>query len=276
NDDSYTGGIGRDTYDLSATSADAIIDLVAGTATSDDIGDDRLAETEVVVSGGGDDAITGDSESNEITAGAGADTVAGNGGDDVFIARIGDDDDSYTGGTGRDTYDLSATSADAIVDLAAGTASSQDIGDDRLEEIESVRCGDGDDIVIANDEANTFVGGAGNDTFVFGSLAAIGKSSGRDKILDFEIGDRIDLDDISEEFAELIDDTFADQSIKRFVLIGEQEAFTKPGQMQFKYEDFNGTQVTILQGNVDYDSDAEFELELGGRIELRDEDFVHR
>ena len=107
-------------------------------------------------------------------------------------------------------------------------------------------------------------------------MAAIGNDSERDKILDFEIGDRIDLDNISEEFAELIDDTFADQSIRRFVLIGEQETFTKPGQMQFKYEDFNGTQVTILQGNVDYDSDAEFELELSGRIELREDDFVHR
>ena len=275
-DDIYTGGTGRDTYDLSATTTDAFIDLASGTATSADIGDDRIAEIEIVVSGGGDDIITGDDEANEITAGAGADTVAGSGGDDVFIARIDDGDDIYTGGTGRDTYDLSATSADAIIDLASGTATSTDIGNDRIAEIESVICGDGDDIVIANDEANMFVGGAGNDTFVFGSVAAIGSGSGRDKILDFEIGDRIDLDNISEEFAELIDATFEDHGIRRFVLIGEQEAFTTPGQMRFKYETFDGSPVTILQGNINYDSDTEFELEFSGRIELREDDFVHR
>ena len=120
------------------------------------------------------------------------------------------------------------------------------------------------------------MGGEGNDTFVFGSTAAIGQGEGnRDKIMDFQVGDRIDLDRISQEFADVIDVAFQDPNIRHFVLIGAQDQFTKPGEISFKYQEFEGQQVTILQGNIDNDADAEFELELVGHYELRDEDFVH-
>ena len=266
--DAYDGGEGTDTYDISATSADAIIDLRNGTARSDEIGDDEIENIENVRSGSGDDTITG---------GEGDDNLAGGAGDDLFIAAAGDGSDAYDGGEGIDTYDISATSTDAIIDLREGTARSNEIGDDDIDNFENANGGTGDDIIFASENVNIFRGGEGDDSFVFGSVAAAGRGYGlRDRILDFAVGDRIDLDDISAEFAEAIDATFEDQNIRRFVLIREQDNFTRPGQIKFSYDTFDGNPVTIIQGNIDYDEDAEFELELAGTYQLGDDDFWSR
>ena len=299
--DAYDGGEGTDTYDISATSADAIVDLRAGTASSDEIGGDYIDNIENVQSGSGNDTIAGGEGEDSLAGGAGNDlidggagidsidggegqdiilaaagddTASGGSGDDLFIAVTGDGNDVYDGGEGTDTYDISATSADAIVDLRAGTASSDEIGGDCIDNIENVQCGSGNDTVFASESVNIFSGGEGNDTFLFGTVAAIGMGHGsRDRILDFAVGDRIDLDDISAEFAEAVDATFEDQQIQRFVLIREQDQFTRPGEIKFSYGTFDGSPVTIIQGNIDYDEEAEFELELAGIYELKDEDF---
>ena len=56
--------------------------------------------------------------------------MIGGSGNDTFVASVGDGNNSYNGGASTDTYDLSATAADATVNLALGTASSLDIGTD--------------------------------------------------------------------------------------------------------------------------------------------------
>jgi Ca2+-binding RTX toxin-like protein len=274
--DVFDGGGGNDTYDASATSANATIDLSKGTALGAALGIDLLTDVENVNGGSGDDAITGNSAANIINAGAGNDTVNGDSGNDTFVAGTADGNDVYTGGSGLDTYDASSTLADALIDLSAGDVTSLDLGTDTLIDVENAIGGSGNDVFIAGNDVNMFVGGEGNDTFVFGSTAALGQGEGnRDKIMDFQVGDRIDLDQISQEFADVIDVAFQDPSIRHFVLIGAQDQFTKPGEISFKYQEFEGQQVTILQGNIDNDADAEFELELVGHYELRDEDFVH-
>ena len=297
--DSYDGGEGTDTYDISATSADATIDLGAGTASSDEIGGDKIDNFENVQSGSGNDTIAGGEGEDSLAGGAGNDlidggagsdsidggegqdiilaaagddTASGGSGNDLFIAVAGDGNDAYDGGEGTDTYDISATSADATIDLGAGTASSDEIGGDKIDNFENVQCGSGNDVIFASESVNIFSGGEGNDTFLFGTVAAIGMGHGsRDRILDFAVGDRIDLDDISKEFAEAVDATFEDQQIRRFVLIREQDNFTRPGEIKFSYDTFDGSPVTIIQGNIDYDEEAEFELELAGiyRVERR-------
>ena len=275
--DTYDGGTGTDTLDLTATSADAVVDLAVGTAHSTEVGADTISQIENVRTGSGADVVIGNADANRIETGAGADVVSGGAGDDVIVATLADGNDTYDGGTGTDTLDLTATSADAVVDLKAGTAQSTDIGHDQVSSIEDVQCGSGKDTIIANDEVNTFTGGDGDDIFVFGSVAAIGQGHGnRDKILDFAVGDRIDLNDLSSEFSDAVDQAFTDHSIQRFVLIGNQQEFSKPGEMRFRYEDFNDTQITILEGNIDSDSDVEFELEIVGQYEFKDGDFIVR
>lgn len=298
------GGDGIDTLDVQAVSADMKVNLKAGAAFSTATGYIEIANVEDVTGGSGYNTIVGSDVDNNLTGGASddiilgeagddyiaggdnvdllaggkdADTVLGGDGDDVIAATIDDGNDHYAGGSGSDTYDATTTSADLTVDLDAGVASSSETGEDTLTGIENVNCGSGNDTIVANDEVNTFTGGEGADTFVFGSVAAIGMGSGsRDKILDFAVGDRIDLDKISDDFVDDLQDAFGDHVIRRFVLIGAQETFSQAGQMKVRYEDTNDGQVTILSGNINGDADAEFELELMGHIEFRDDDFIPR
>lgn len=286
--DSYDGGDGADTYDASGTNADAVIDLSEGSASSSEIGDDTIASIENVVGSCGDDAIVGSNEDNVVEGGLGNDTVTLGGGNDTVVATSnsgnggsdsghsdGDDgDDRYDGGDGEDTYDISTTSADALIDLIAQSASSLEVGDDLISNFENVKGGRGNDVIVASDDRNVMVGGGGDDMFVFHSSASMGRGHGsRDKIMDFDVGDRIDIDRVREEFADDLSDSFKDQDIQRFVLIGQQDSFMRPGEMKIRYETLDDTTITVLEGNTDYDADSEFELEFAGVYQLTDDDF---
>ena len=95
-------------------SADATVNLVTGTASSAQTGAATLVSIQNVVSGLGNDTITGDAGNN------------------TFFAAVGDGNDSYTGGGGTDTYDLSLTAAGTTVNLGLGTATGADTGTDTL------------------------------------------------------------------------------------------------------------------------------------------------
>jgi Ca2+-binding RTX toxin-like protein len=131
--------LGTDTYDLSRTTAGATVNLGLGASTSADTGTDTLTAVENVI---------------------------GSSGDDIFVASVGDGNNSYNGGSGIDTYDLSGTAANAVVNLNQGTASSLDIGADTLtlNTIENVTGGAGNDSIAGNSQNNVLIGGAGNDT----------------------------------------------------------------------------------------------------------------
>ncbi len=90
---------------------------------------------------------------------------------------------------------------------------------------------------------------------------------GRDKILDFDVGDRIDIDDISKEFEDEFEAVFDDPDIRKFVLIAQGQEFTKPGEVRFKYDE--DIKSTVLEGNIDRDSDVEFEIEIFGIHDFR-------
>jgi hypothetical protein len=130
--------------------------------------------------------ITGGSDIDTLSGGGGNDTLVGLGGNDTlgggarndtFIATVGDGNDSYAGNGGSDTYSLAATTADAIVNLAAGTASSSQTGSDTLNSIENVIGGAGNDTITVSSDFNFLVGGAGSDTFLFRNRAIGQRSS---------------------------------------------------------------------------------------------------
>ncbi len=72
-DDSYDGGEGIDVLDYSGATQSLEIDLMAGTATGIEIGNDTIAGFERVVAGAGDDHIWIGRESVAIVGGAGND-----------------------------------------------------------------------------------------------------------------------------------------------------------------------------------------------------------
>ena len=87
---------------------------MTGKATSAQTGAATLVSIQNMVSGLGNDTITGDASNN------------------AFFAAVGDGNDNYTGGGGIDTYDLSLTAAGTNVNLGLGTATGADTGTDTL------------------------------------------------------------------------------------------------------------------------------------------------
>lgn len=290
-DDQYDGGDGTDTLDLTALGSTAMtVDLDAGTVTAGQTGKDTVVNIENVTAGAGDDSIKGDANGNKLEGGAGNDHLEGLGGNDTLDGGAGSDftsggagddcikatsdgaDDDDHGGEGADTYDASATNTGSIIDLNEGCAYSSELGHDTLHEIENVKAGSGDDSIVANDDDNVFTGGAGDDTFVFHSTASISHGDkGHDKILDFEVGDKIDISDISKQFAHALEDVYQDDVMQEFVFIQNAGKFTKPGELKLIYDEEKDT--TSLLGNIDYSEDAEFELEFQGHVTLTQNDF---
>jgi len=114
----------------------------------------------------GNDFVLGLGGNDTLTGGAGNDTVDGGDGNDLLRAVVGDGNDTYIGGAGIDTYNMSATTADANVNLTAGTASSTQTGVDTLTGIENVVGGTGANVITDAIGANSLWGNGGNDTFV--------------------------------------------------------------------------------------------------------------
>ena len=188
-----------------------------------------------------------------MTGNAGADRLSGGAGNDTFVATVNDGNDRYDGGTGIDTYDLSGTSAAAIVNLVTGVASSLQTGNDQLTSIENVigssginiitgsavanvlsggggndtiRAGAGDDVVTGGTGNDTLTGGADNDRFVYAA------GFGNDSITDFDAGppggqDLIDLSQLgitSATFAAHV--TIADVGADTLITIDNNAALT--------------------------------------------------
>jgi Ca2+-binding RTX toxin-like protein len=124
-------------------------DVLRGTDGPDSLfgkqGKDRL------FGGGGDDYVDGEWGNDELHGGAGDDTIAGRSGDDRIFGEDGDDQitgdrgaDRISGGAGNDTI-----FGNLAPDVIAGGS-----GDDRINvvrgEIDTVRCGSGHDVVLAD------------------------------------------------------------------------------------------------------------------------------
>ncbi len=283
---------GTDTLNFSNNSAanGVSVSLAAGNAT----GFALIAGIENVTGGAGSDTIFGDTNINVIVGGGGADVITGgagddqingNGGNDRFIATILDGNDSYDGGNGTDTLDLSDITGSVNVNLGAslnlggsiGTIGSNraigtQIGTDTLSSIENVIGGTGNDIFIAANAPETFSGGLGSDTFVYRSTAAAGNNGGRSVITDFTHGtDHIDL-----RFLDA-DSRGAAPGTQHFAFAG----LAAPGAGQVGYHYFtdgSGGLHTIIDGNVRTgglpDTTIDFQIDLLGHLTLDAGDFV--
>ncbi len=314
-DDSYFGDEGVDTYDLSMTSSNAVVDLARGVAESSDIGYDLLSGFEGVTGGLGGDSIIGDAGRNDLRGGDGSDLIQGEGGDDrlrgndgddiidggagedridgddgddilaggdgsdsvrggdgddLFVASYDDGDDDYRGDDGIDTYDLSQTSADAVVDLGAGTAVSVDIGQDQIRDFENVIGGSGNDVFFASNAVNVFYGGEGTDTFTFRTAAEASAGHGKwDKIKDFAIGDKIDLS--------FIDANNEQEGNQSFAFVLDSNATARAGDLVMRYdfaEDDQNEVNTIIAGFANDDQLPNFEILVSGRHNLSSADFI--
>jgi Ca2+-binding RTX toxin-like protein len=278
--DFASGGPGSDTLQ-----GDEGNDTIDGEAGNDHIdggaGNDRLiggAGNDLIAGGMGNDIVAGGEGNDCLDGGAGDDTISGGAGDDVINAGSGDDlviltvdggHDVISGGSGVDTLDLSQIVFDANVDLPDGIVEIGDGETTQSSEIENVHGGHGRDRLVADGHVNIMEGGDGNDTFVFHDLASLQNNGGpRDHIVDFSVGDRLDLSRVGQELED-----FAGK--KLFFAGADSARFDEVGAITYHHEIVSDTQeITVVTGNLDGSPEHDFEIVLDGNLDLSESNFV--
>lgn len=173
----------------------------------------------------------GNAGNNRITGNAGDNLLNGGAGNDTLMGGMGND--TIQGGKGIDTLHFGGKLA-VTVSLAIKTTQNTGWGQDRIDGIENVMTGAGNDQVRGNGHANMILTGAGNDRLfggggndqLFGGAGSdrllgetgndtltggagadrfiFGRSSGRDIVTDFEDGrDRIVIETGASHFGQL-------------------------------------------------------------------------
>jgi Ca2+-binding RTX toxin-like protein len=266
-DDLMLGNDGADTIKAGAgddlVKAGAGDDVVFGNDGNDDLfgGSGK----DLMTGDAGDDRLFGDAGDDALEGGTGNDTVYGGAGNDRIITTVGDGDDTYFGDTEEDTLDYSAIAANITADLGNGigqhgSVTSAQSGTDKVFGFEDFIGGSGNDTIVASSVANVMDGGGGNDTFVFGSA---GDADG-DTIKGFQPGDKIDLS--------AIDANTGASGTQSFVLFAGN-VFTSAGQVIVTHEIRDGLEHTIVAGNTNNDTVADFKVDIAGNHALTSADF---
>ncbi len=171
--DRFIGGVGLDTavLDFSGATDGIVFALSEGVSAVTTLGTKTLQGIEAV-------DLAGSAFADRITGGSGADVLRGSDGDDRLEGGAGNDTliggdgiDTLIGGSGFDYVDYS-DEGEAIVVNLPGAASALLTGGDRLDSIEHIRGGLGNDLVYSGDtDGNrTTIVKAGN--LANGSIAA--------------------------------------------------------------------------------------------------------
>jgi Ca2+-binding RTX toxin-like protein len=223
-------------HDMSGTDltgAGVAVDLEG--AIGSGVGDGQV-DTVTVDDTAGNDVITVNTLSN------GAISVSGTAASVRVFHADATDQLAVNGGAGDDTINAAALPTGAIALTLSGGA-----GNDTL------TGSAGNDVLIGGAGVDHLSGGAGQDTFVFtgASLATLdtGIGANRDVIQDFN-ADIIDL--------HLIDANVNTAGDEAFSFIGTN-AFSAAGQVRFFAD---GAGNTIIEGNVDNNLGADFQIEL--------------
>lgn len=169
NDNVLVGTVNADTID--GKGGEDRIDGLAGDDTLlGGAGDDLIEGGEGndhIDGGADDDVIFGDAGNDILVGGLGNDVVKGNAGDDTFVVTsTADGRDSYDGGDGIDTLDLSGLSQPITLTLKDGATT---YATDTIENIENVIGGSAADKLTGNSLDNVLSGNAGDDTLKGGA-----------------------------------------------------------------------------------------------------------
>ena len=301
-----------DTLDLSRT--DTGLTTVVGGAGNDVIkggaGNELLqgnSGNDLLAGGDGDDLLRGYGGDDRLAGDGGNDRLEGSTGNDVLLGDAGDD--RLIGGDGIDTADYATGGTAVSINLSVSTAQDTGLGMDRLSGFENVTGGTGDDRLVGSIGANVMHGGAGNDilrglgdgdtidgeagndniaggagddrltggvgkdllqggvdadSFVFTSIADSVVGAGRDTIDDFQQGaDRVDLSAIDADMSAAGDQAFS--------FIGSAAFSHAAGQLR---QGSDGAGNTVIEGDVQGDGVADFQILLKGAYTLNGSDFT--
>ena len=262
------GGAGTDSL-IVAAGPGARIDLDRETAQRTGWGSDSIVGFENIYGNDGADRFFGNALANIMVGNNGQDLLNGRGGNDTLRGGIGHD--RISGGAGDD--DLFGSKGGDI--LTGGD------GDDRLyggagndtltggRGWDNLYGGAGDDTIYAGtgNKSDGLHGGQGADVFVFRTLgsADIGYA---DTIMDFRHGqDRIDLSHIDADTKSPGHDSF------RFVP-GDVLPTAPGGQISVRHVSLYDVKHTVVQIDIDGDSEAEMVIDIIGKVTVTEGDFI--
>ncbi len=247
--DTLVGGLGNDTYVLGAETdtvdelAGQGTDTITSTISRDLSSTAFLAIENLTLLGTGPIAGTGNALANTIAGNGVANTLSGLDGSDILKGNAGND--NMLGGNDNDKL-----FGDAGNDILKGDA--------------------GNDILTGGAGKDTMTGGTGLDDFDFDKVSDIGKGATRDRITDFVHGqDDIDLRTIDAN------GSAAGHTFK--FLAAKGAAFTGvKGQLHWFQINPAGTSgdKTIIEGDIDGNTVADFQIELVGLKTLTAIDFL--
>lgn len=274
--DKMFGGRGNDTYAVDSQSEIVTEKSGEGTDTVQSAVSYSLADTD----GGG---VNGDNIENLELTGSAKINGTGNALDNVLIGNSGVN--ILTGGLGNDTYVVNLT-ADTVKEIASGgkdlvkssasftlSANVEDLTLTGTAAIDGTG-NSADNLIVGNKAANVITGGQGRDvmkggaaadTFDFNSVKETLATAAHDLINDFKhLADHIDLSTIDA------DTTVAGNQSFSFLDVLGSEFSGSAGELRFVADGQN----IIIEGNVDNDLAAEFQIELTGKIGLTMDDFI--
>jgi Ca2+-binding RTX toxin-like protein len=252
--------------------------------------DDGGPSIDILIGGAGADTLRGGAGSDTLRGGAGNDTIDGQGtGTDIDLIDFSDG----TTGAGLN-FTLVQSASDTVFD-----ASAAGLGTDTYRNVEGVIGtnladtltgsafndvligGGGDDTINGNAGADriqgglgkdTLTGGANADTFVFIAPNEMPIGTGnRDVITDFSQaeGDKIDLSTIDAKTqAGFVGD-------QPFTFVANATPAIDPGVQANSITWYHDTanNLTIIHGDVDGNTTADFEIQLSGLVTLTADDF---
>jgi Ca2+-binding RTX toxin-like protein len=269
-DDTYDGGSEVDTLNISEATQAVVVDLEAGEASGEEIGTNTVVSFEVVIAGSGDDRLSGSSADESLFGGSGDDILLGEGGEDDLqggdgndqvVASLDSENDTYDGGEGTDTLDLSFATMRVEIDLTRDQASSPEIGLDTIRDFEKVIGGQGDDLFIIGQQSTIVKGGGGHNTFVFSAtIASVDMPDAIHEILDFMVGDNIRIKEFELFPSEAVADDFQQQ-------YGDDNQ-NDEGPIRVRHDRVADLERTYVEADMNADDQYEISIALHGNFAM--------
>ncbi len=255
-------------------------------------------QAQVFVGTDGDDSYTGTAFDDKIVATLGADTYDGGDGSDMitfsnFETGVVVDLGAGTGPNGTVLSNIENVVGSSFNDIILGSAEANSIkggaGDDRVYGLDGddwISGANGNDIIHAGSGNDRVIGGGGNDD-ITGRLGAdvMSGNGGADTFRYYNPTDGVfdsglaqaDRDVITDfkSGADLLDFSAMDanqttEGDDAFVFLGTDKFTGEAGELRYQLNN----KVTVVAGDVDGDGKADFKIDLSGKVDLTELDFV--